>query len=275
MAPTLVRRRSLLTLLGGSVLVRTSWVHATQTFDHEFTAWTALLKQHVRWLPGGFASQVDYAGLAANRTALKAVLEGMSEVPRTSFDTWTPARQMAFLINAYNAFTVELILTKYPDLKSIKDLGSLLQSPWKKRFFTLLGEPRHLDWIEHEQLRPRFAEPRIHAAVNCASIGCPALRDEAFTASRLEAQLEDGMQRFMSDRTRNRVANGRLEVSAIFKWFREDFEQGHLGVKRVEDLFARYATQLSDTPEVQARLRERALPVNHLPYDWALNALSN
>jgi hypothetical protein len=167
---------------------------------------------------------------------------------------------------------VELILTKYPDLKSIKDLGSLLQSPWKKKFFTLLGEPRHLDWIEHEQLRPRYAEPRIHAAVNCASIGCPALRNEAFTAARLEAQLEDGMRRFMADRSRNRVANGRVEVSAIFKWFREDFEQGHLGLKRVEDLFARYAPQLSDDPAVQAQLRDRALPVSHLDYDWALNA---
>jgi hypothetical protein len=178
---------------------------------------------------------------------------------------------MAFLINAYNAFTVELILTAYPKLKSIKDLGSLLQSPWKKKFFTLLGEQRHLDWIEHEQLRPRYAEPRIHAAVNCASIGCPALRDEAFTANALESQLEDGMRRFMSDRTRNRVVKGKAEISSIFKWFREDFEKGHLGLKRVEDLLARYAEQLSDVPTEQAALRQRNLPITHLDYDWSLN----
>ncbi|MBA4266927.1 MAG: DUF547 domain-containing protein [Comamonadaceae bacterium] len=273
MKPSQVRRRTLLALLGGSMFVHGAWAQAA--FDHGFTAWNSLLKKHVRWLPDGTASQVDYRGFAADRTALKAVLDGMSALPRASFDAWTPAQQMAFLINAYNAFTVELILTKYPDLKSIKDLGSLLRSPWKQKFFNLLGEPRHLDWIEHEQLRPRYAEPRIHAAVNCASIGCPALRDEAFTATTLEAQLEDGMRRFMSDRSRNRVTNGRLEVSAIFKWFREDFEKGHLGLNRVEDLFARYAAQLSDAPEVQASLRQRALPVHHLEYDWALNALSH
>ena len=77
--------------------------------------------------------------------------------------------------------------------------GAFAQSPWKKKFFRLLGEDRHLDWIEHEQLRPNYADPRVHAAVNCASIGCPALRDEAFTAARLEEQLEDGMLRFMGD----------------------------------------------------------------------------
>lgn len=118
---------------------------------------------------------------------------------------------MAFLINAYNAYTVEWILTRYPNLKSIKDLGSFLQSPWQKKFFSLLGEERHLDWIEHEQLPPLYSDPRVHAAVNCASIGRPALRNEAFTATRLEAQLEDGMQRFLADRTRNRVKGGQLD----------------------------------------------------------------
>jgi hypothetical protein len=178
---------------------------------------------------------------------------------------------MAFLINAYNAFTVELILTKYPDLKSIKELGSFVQSPWKKKFFTLLGEQRHLDWIEHEQLRPRYNEPRVHAAVNCASIGCPALRDEAFTAVKLEAQLEDGMRRFMGDRTRNRVRGNQVEVSSIFKWFREDFEKGHGGFKQVEDVFAKYAEQLSNQPAEQAALKARPLGVRHLDYDWSLN----
>jgi hypothetical protein len=178
---------------------------------------------------------------------------------------------MAFLINAYNAFTVELILTRYPDLKSIKDMGSFVQSAWRKKFFSLLGEPRHLDWIEHEQLRPLYNDPRVHAAVNCASIGCPALRNEAFTAGRLEAQLDDGMVRFLGDRTRNRVNGGQLEVSAIFKWFKEDFEKGHKGFSKVEDVFAKFAVQLSDKPEEQARLRGKTLPVTHLDYDWSLN----
>ena len=242
-------------------------------FDHGYAVWDKLLQKHVRWLPDNKQSRVDYNGFQADRAALKQVLDAMSAVPPAEFERWSREQQMAFLVNAYNAFTVELILTRWPDLKSIKDLGSLLQSPWKKKFFVLLGEQRHLDWIEHEQLRPRYQDPRVHAAVNCASIGCPALRNEAFTAPKLDAQFDDGMQRFMSDRTRNRAAAGKLEVSMIFKWFREDWEQGWRGYQQLNDVFARYATQLSDQPEVQRQLRERALSPSFLDYDWALNAV--
>ncbi|MBW8316637.1 MAG: DUF547 domain-containing protein [Hydrogenophaga sp.] len=263
-------RRHFITLLAAAAIAPLG-AHAQTAFDHNHTAWDALLKKHVRWLPDGKQSRANYKGFAADRAALKAVLDSLSAVPKATFDGWSRPQQMAFLINAYNAFTVELILTRYPDLKSIKELGSFIQSPWKKKFFTLLGEQRHLDWIEHEQLRPRYNEPRVHAAVNCASIGCPALRDEAFTATRLEAQLEDGMRRFLGDRTRNRIKGDKVEASSIFKWFREDFEQGHGGFKQVEDVFAKYAEQLSDQPAEQAALKAKTLRVNHLDYDWSLN----
>ena len=246
---------------------------AQAQYDHNHAGWDALVKKHVRWLPDNKQSRIDYAGLQRERAELKKVLDAQSAVPKAEFDQWPREQRMAFLINAYNAFTVELILTKYPDLKSIKDLGSFVQSPWKKKFFSLLGEPRTLDWIEHEQLRPLYNEPRVHAAVNCASIGCPALRNEAFTAAKLEAQLEDGMLRFLGDRTRNRVLGGQLEVNAIFKWFKEDFEKGHQGFAKVEDVFAKYAAQLSDKPDEQARLRAKALPISHLEYDWSLNVV--
>jgi len=246
-----------------------------QGFDHQHAAWDALVKKHVRWLADNKQSRVDYAAFAKDRAELKKVLDAFSAVPRAEFESWGREQRMAFLVNAYNAFTVEAILGKYPDLKSIKDLGLFGRGPWKNEFFTLLGDKHHLDWIEHEQLRPKYADPRVHAAVNCASIGCPALRNEAFTAAKLETQLEDGMIRFLGDRTRNRVsADGRqLEVSAIFKWFREDFEKGQRGFARVEDVFARYAAQLTDKPDEQAKLRERALPVTHLEYDWSLNVV--
>lgn len=261
----------LLRLLAALVLL---WAGAAQAqFDHGHAAWDALLKKHVRWLPDGKQSRVDYAGFQADRAELKRVLDRWSAVPGAEFEGWTKAQRMAFLVNAYNAFTIELVLTRYPDLKSIKDLGSFVQSPWKKAFFRLLGGEHHLDWIEHEQLRPLYADPRVHAALNCASIGCPALRPEAFGAATLDAQLEDGMRRFLADRTRNRVRDGRLEVSAIFKWFREDFERGQRGFRQVEDVFAAYAEQLSDEPAEQARLRARSLPLVHLDYDWSLNAL--
>jgi Protein of unknown function, DUF547 len=244
---------------------------AQAQFDQRHAGWDALVKKHVRWLPDNKQSRVDYAGFQRDRAELKKVLSAMGAVSRAEFDPWPREQRMAFLINAYNAFTVELILTRYPDLKSIKELGSFLQSPWKKQFFTLLGEGRHLDWIEHEQLRPLYKDPRVHAAVNCASIGCPALRNEAFTATKLEAQLEDGMQRFLADRTRNRVRDGKLEVNAIFNWFKQDFEQGQQGFTTVEDVFAKYAALLSDKPDEQAQLRDKALAVRHLDYDWSLN----
>jgi hypothetical protein len=244
-----------------------------QSFDHQYTAWDGLVKKHVRWLPDNKQSRVDYAGFAKDRAELKKVLDALSAVPKADFDGFSREQRMAFLINAYNAFTVEVILTKYPDIKSIKELGLFNRGPWKNEFFTLLGTKRHLDWVEHEELRPKYADPRVHAAVNCASIGCPALRTEAFTAARLEAQLEDGMIRFMGDRTRNRVAGGKVEVSSIFKWFKEDFEKGHKGIGQVEDVFARYAAQLTDKPEEQAALKAKTLPVAHLDYDWSLNAV--
>ena len=242
-------------------------------FDHNYSAWNALLAKHVKWLPDNKQSVVDYAGFQKDRNALKDVLGSWSAVSQTEFNGFNKNQQMAFLINAYNGFTIELILTKYPKIKSIKEIGGVFSSPWKQEFFTLLGQKRHLDWIEHEQLRPNYAEPRIHAAVNCASIGCPALRDEAFTAAKLEAQLEDGMRRFMGDRTRNRVRGNQVEVSSIFKWFREDFEQGHGGFKQVEDVFAKYAEQLSDQPAERAALKAKSLGVGFLDYDWSLNDL--
>jgi Protein of unknown function, DUF547 len=244
-----------------------------QTFDHNYGAWDALVKKHVKWLADNKQSRVDYAGFARDRAELKKVLDSMSALPKAEFDGWSREQRMAFLINAYNAFTVEVILTKYPDIKSIKELGLFNRGPWKNEFFTLLGAKHHLDWIEHEELRPKYADPRVHGAVNCASIGCPALRTEAFTAAKLEAQLEDGMMRFMGDRTRNRVAGGKVEVSSIFKWFQEDFEKGHKGFAKVEDVFAKYATQLTDKPEEQAALKARTMPVDHLDYDWSLNVV--
>ncbi len=131
---------------------------------------------------------------------------------------------MAFLINAYNAATVQKVLTRYPDIRSIWDFGKIFGNPFKDEFIPLLGAKRSLDWIEHDTLRKRYREPRLHFALNCASVGCPMLREEAYVASRLENQLEDQARRFLSDRSRNRYRDGKLEVSKIFDWFKDDFE---------------------------------------------------
>ena len=258
-----------------SIRAGTPFAQNSGAFDHSYAEFDALLKKHVRWLPDGKQSRVDYAGLAVQRAGLQKILAEWSGVSPAQFAAFSREHRMAFLINAYNGFTMELILTRYPDVKSIKDIGSLFQSPWKNKFFSLLGEPRHLDWIEHEQLRPLYNEPRVHAAVNCASIGCPALRPEAFTAAALEAQLSDGMQRFMGDRTRNRfnAASGKAEVNSIFKWFREDFEKGHQGFNKLEDLLAFYADQLADDGPSRDKLRAKSVGIVFLDYDWSLNKI--
>jgi hypothetical protein len=235
-------------------------VPAQAAFDHTHAAWDALVKKHVTVLPGQHASQMDYAGMARDRAALKAYLDSLSRVPKAEFEGWTKNERKAFLINAYNAFTVDKILMRWPDIASIWDFGKIFGNPFKDDFFTLLGKPMTLDGIEHGTLRKpgTYDDPRIHYAVNCASIGCPMLREEAYVAPRLEAQLDEQAVRFLSDRTRNRYRDGRLEVSKIFDWFEEDFVP-------YEKYFGQYARVL-DYPG-------GPVPVEFLDYDWSLNAL--
>ena len=251
-------------------------------FDHSHSAWNALLAKHVVLIEGGNASQVRYAGFAQDRAALKAYLDSLSRVTSREFESWTKPQQMAFLINAYNAFTVEKILTRYPDIKSIRDFGRLIGNPFRDSFFVLLGTGSSLDRIEHELLRARgvYEEPRVHFAVNCASIGCPMLREEAYVAERLDAQLEAQTLRFLTDRSRNRYdpAKNVLEVSKIFDWFKEDWQSGYRGlgkdatpISSREQFFAKYADVLATTPEGRQAVRERKAALVFLEYDWALN----
>lgn len=242
-------------------------------FDHRHAAWDALLRQHVVVAPNGFSSAVRYGAFKAQQPALKAYTDSLSAVTMATYTGWSKPQRLAFLINAYNAFTVELILSKYPDLKSIKDLGSVFESPWKKKFFRLLGQERTLDDVEHGLIRAPgvFDDPRIHVAVVCASIGCPMLRNEAFVAERLDIQLDDAMRRFLSDRTRNRFAGGKLEVSKIFDWYGEDFRLGHRGIASLPAFLARYADVLAEAPADRERVRAQKAELGFLDYDWKLN----
>tara|TARA_B110000977_G_scaffold193052_1_gene267471 strand:- start:502 stop:1314 length:813 start_codon:yes stop_codon:yes gene_type:complete len=235
--------------------------------------WDQLLHAHVVDTPDGRSTSVDYAGMLAERAKLSAYLQSLALVKKDTFASLSQPAQLAFLINAYNAWTVELVLTAYPDLTSIKDLGSFFRSPWSRAFIPLLEETRSLDNIEHDLIRgdDGYQEPRIHFAVNCASIGCPALRAEAYTEARLESQLEDQTRRFLQDSSRNRVVGDGLEVSSIFKWYREDFQQGWLGYSRLEDFFSHYSDLLGlNSDQVQA-LSDGSLKIRFVAYDWALN----
>lgn len=252
------------------------WFSASAlAFDHTHSAWGDLLKKHVVLINQGNASQVRYGEIKANRPALKAYLDSLSSVSETDYGTWTKPQKLAFLINAYNAFTIELVLTRYPKLDSIKDIGSLFKSPWKQTFIPLLGQQYSLDDLEHGLIRAPgvFDDPRIHVAVVCASVGCPMLRNEAFTAERLDAQLEDAMRRFLSDRSRNRFdpVRGELQVSKIFDWYGKDFELGNAGFDSLSRMFAQYAEQIADSAEQRERIRKGDYQVEFLDYDWKLN----
>ena len=266
-------RRLVCLLLLSLALGATDRVHAA--IDESHSAFDALLRRHVAWDAAGVASAVSYSGLAADRAALGKVLDLYAGVTRTDYEAMSRDQRLAFLINLYNAATLELVLGAWPDLKSIRDLGSLIRSPWKQRIVRLFGELRTLDDIEHGMIRApgAFDEPRIHFVVNCASIGCPALRPEAITGARLQAQLEDSTRRFLSDASRNRYdpVKGRLEVSKIFDWYRADFERGWLGLGSREQFFGRYADLLAIPPAERIRLGEQRLPITYLDYDWRLN----
>lgn len=255
---------------------------AAQGFDHSHAAWDALLKKHVVLVDGGKASQVRYAGFQQDRAALKSYLGSLSKVTPQEFNGWGKAQRAAFLINAYNAYTIEKILTRYPDIKSIWDFGKVFGNPFKDRFFMLLGQESSLDQIEHETLRKpgAYDEPRVHFAINCASVGCPMLREEAYVAGRLDAQLEEQTRRFLSDRSRNRysVEGGRLEVSKIFDWFKEDWTSGYRGfegknapIRSREQYFSGYAALLADRPEHRKPIEDQKAAIQFLDYDWSLN----
>ncbi|HCE41047.1 MAG: DUF547 domain-containing protein [Alcanivorax sp.] len=254
------------------VLLLVFWASAPAGADAGFDhgAWNTLLQEHVEWRRDGVASVVDYDGFAADRDALRAYLDALGSLSEAGFQRLDRDARLAFLINAYNAFTVELILRQTPRPDSIRDIGSIFRGPWKQRFFTLLGEERTLDELEHEMIRgnPALMDERIHFAVNCASVGCPALRPEAYTGARLDAQLADATHRFLSDRQRNRFRDGTLEVSPIFDWYESDFDAAADGLGA---WLANHGDALALPDAARSEARDGDLDIDFLDYDWSLN----
>lgn len=196
-------------------------LNCASAFDHTHKDFSVVLGKYVSFADK--QSLVQYAKLKKESKKLEAYLKSLSSVSKDEYKKFSKDEQLAFLINAYNAFTLKLIINHYP-IKSIKDTGSLFTNPWKKKFFTFLGEKNYLDHIEHGMIRRDFKEPRIHFAVNCASVGCPSLQTQAFTPKNLEELLEKGAQHFIKNEEKNRVKGNKLYLSKIFKWYGSDFE---------------------------------------------------
>jgi hypothetical protein len=212
-----------------------------------------LLKKHVR------DGRVDYAGFKTEEAKLDRYLKILENV-----DPGILSRneQFAFYINAYNAWTIKLILSGYPGVTSIKDLGSLLKSPWKKKIVRIDGKVITLDHVEHEILRPRYKDPRVHFAINCAAKSCPPLRPEPFNGNILERQLDDSTRSFINNPQSYRLDDSELYVSRIFKWFSEDFNEDIFG------FFLKYAT---GNLKKELKSKSERIVVQYLEYDWSLN----
>lgn len=253
------------------VILALSFSTGVLAFDHG--AWNRLLQQHVVQMRGSHATALDYAAMQRDRAEVKNYLAQLSAVKKAEFDAWPRDEQLAFLINAYNAWTVELVLRGYPNIESIKDLGSLFRTPWNKAFVTLFGQEVSLDEIEHKLIRGsgRYREPRIHFAVNCASVGCPALRAEAYTGPKLEVQLEEQTSIFLTDQVRNRLDGRVLKISKIFHWYREDFEKGWNGYWSLRQFLATHASLLGLSAAELQTLNAGKLAIEFLDYDWRLN----
>jgi hypothetical protein len=249
----------------------------TQTKMVLHDEWNTLLNRHVKPINSGHSSAIDYAATQQDRAILTRNLNQLSQITQAEFDAWDKESQLAFLINAYNAWTVELILTKYPDIDSIKELGGLFSSPWDKSFIPLLGKTRSLNDIEHTLIRgsDRYNDPRIHFAVNCASIGCPALREEAYTGAKLELQLTEQTERFLADNSRNYAKGDSLYLSSIFKWYGDDFTKGFRNTHSIEAFLLLYSNSdkgvLTLTPAQRQAAEKQQLDIEFLDYDWSLN----
>ena len=222
------------------------------------------------------SGRVDYAALKADRSPLDRYAASLGAIPRATYEGWPEAEKIAFLINAYNAFTLVSIIDRYP-VNSIRDIRGV----WRGRRFPLAGQSLTLDAIEHQILRKQFQEPRIHLAVNCASIGCPVLRPEPYSGERLSQQLDEQGKAMVGDPSQFRLdrARGRVNVSSVFKWFGEDFEPlaaegGAIAglSKRESGVVAFLSPYLS--ADDRRYLEKGGYKVGYLDWDWGLNDTS-
>lgn len=231
-------------------------------FDHSHALFDKTLKRHVH---NGF---VDYAGLKTDSSDLDQYLTGLEAVTEADFNQWTRPQQIAYLTNLYNARTLRLILDHYP-VKSIKNIGNVLKGPWDQPVVKLFGRVSTLNTIEHQILRKNYAEPRLHFALVCAARGCPPLRGEAYTAEKLDVQLDDQGKIFLGTPHKNSV-NAKDQVvnlSPIFKWFQEDF------IKKSGSVLSFVQPYFS--PEFSAALSKGNYKIQYTFYDWSLNDAKN
>lgn len=217
---------------------------------------------------------VDYQALQQNRQPLDEFLAAIALISDETYESWPEAEQIAFWVNAYNAFTLASIINEAPIKSSIKDIPGV----WRFNEHAVQGKSITLDHIEHQILRVDFNEPRIHAALVCAAMSCPPLRDEPFTGEDLDAQLDDQVEQFLakSDGLDIDQAAGVVHLSQIFDWFGGDWaatywtEDGFTGNTAQKSVLNFASTYVS--AEEAAYLQSGDYEVRYFDYDWSLNS---
>jgi hypothetical protein len=214
--------------------------------------WDKLLKKHV-----DASGMVNYKGFKSDKAALDAYLKILSDnAPKSS---WSKNDEKAFWINAYNAYTVSLIVSKYP-VKSIKDLGGKIykvNTPWDIKFITIGGKKYDLNNIEHGILRKKYDDPRIHFALVCAAMSCPKLQQEAYTGSDVDKQLDAAGKEFLNDKSKNKISASKADLSKYFSWYKGDFTKNG----SLSDFINKYSqTKINGDTKIGS-----------LDYDWSLN----
>lgn len=211
-------------------------------FSHD--AWNKLAQKHI-----SSTGKVNYKGFKTDIAEFDAYLKSLSENPVQS--SWSRAKKMAYWINAYNAYTIKLIVDNYP-VKSITNLEG--GKPWDKKWIKLGDKTYSLNNIEHDILRPKYKDARIHFAVNCAAKSCPPVWNKAWTEQNLEGRLERAAKSFINNEKYNKIGAKEVAISKIFDWYKEDFG-------KIVDYLNQYAdTKINDGAEV-----------TYKEYNWALN----
>ncbi len=231
------------------------FTHVSSFGQEHFThsIWNELTAKHV-----SAKGNVNYKGFIKDEKKLNTYLTELSK--HHPEPEWDNNDQLAFWINAYNAFTVKLIIKNYP-LKSIKDIGGSIykvNTAWDIKFIHIGDETYDLNNIEHGIIRKDFDEPRIHFALNCASVSCPRLRNEAFVGSMLDEQLDDQAEKFINNPDKNTINSNNAELSKIFQWFKGDFNNGNSNV-------ISFINRYSD------KKITKKTKISYKSYDWNLN----
>jgi len=255
----------------------------TSEFDHSYSTYNNLLNKYVK------NARVDYQGFIDSRAEFETFLKSLGEVQEGDFQNWTEQQKLAFWINAYNAFTIKAIIDHYPINRGFSVVGifyapsnSILQikGVWTKLQFRAVGRMVTLDEIEHQILRKKFNEPRIHMAINCASISCPDLSNEAHRADKLEEQLTSASANFVNNPQKGVLIDQesrKVKLSKIFKWFGEDFMQNYGSdvlsseYSLKENAVLNFAAQYLESKKAREYVMKNRVKIGYLDYDWHLN----